>query len=374
MRATTKNFVLLTAVSATSLILVELFVRFFFPQQLIILRPDIWKPARIFGHRHQNNANTLVNLGEKTVHFVTDSNGYRINQMPSEVDMNPDLSLLMIGDSFLEGLQVENEFTIPQIIRRQLERQYHKPIGAENAGVSGWHPNQYFLEAKHILLKKSYDLGIVFLFVQNDVQGIRVTSYPPQTHSPRHQFRLPQSVAKGEIIDAIFYPINDFLEERSHFFVFFKTVARVQLAKIGLTALYFPSIFNVQEKESSQWSMTALICNDIKQEFEKYHTPVFFVLLPPIYQVYDSVYKEYQESFSIDPDTIDLLQPNKLLKAEFNKKGLTLLDPLAHMKEKANNNVQMYGLVDRHFNEKGHQIVAEYILPTVEAHLTSHLH
>lgn len=370
MKSASLKITLLVISTVIILVLAEIFVRFIMPQQLIILRSDIWRPDSTFGYRHREHVNTIVNTGEGPVHFLTDENGYRINQnMQKHGIKQPDISILTIGDSFLEALQIENEFTIPEVLRKNLEEKYAITVQADNTGVMGWNPNHYYLEAKHALALKKYHLGIVFLFVQNDIIRDEHESFPPREAAVRHDFRIPKSFNWYEIIDATLYPVNDILETKSHLFILARNALRIQLAKIGLTARYFPTIFIKEQKDFFRWSNTARLCEKIKNEFDKYDTPVFFVLLPAVYQVNDEIFYEYVKSFRIDTETVDLQRPNGLLRKEFEMKGLTLVDPLAFMKNRAKNKFKMYHSVDSHFNEQGHEVVSAYIMPVVEAYL-----
>ena len=116
-----KNLGLLAVSLAISLLLGEILVRLIAPQQLIVPSHDILRPDETIGWRHRENANAQINTGEGTVHFVSDENGYRINSIAEdEANAEPDISIITIGDSFLEAVQVENRFTIPQVIRRIL--------------------------------------------------------------------------------------------------------------------------------------------------------------------------------------------------------------------------------------------------------------
>jgi hypothetical protein len=370
MKSTSLKIALLVLSTVMILLLAEIFIRFIIPQQLIILRSDIWRPDSTFGYRHREHVNTVVNTGEGPVHFVTDGNGYRINQNIQKGSIKqPDISILTIGDSFLEALQIENEFTIPEVVRKNLEDRYTITVQSDNTGVMRWNPNHYYLEAKRALARKKYQLGIVFLFVQNDIIRDEHESFPAREAAVRHDFRIPKSFNWYEIIDATLYPVNDFLETKSHLFILARNALRIQLAKIGLTARYFPTIFMKDQQDLFRWSNTARLCKKIKDEFDKYDTPVFFVLLPAVYQVNDEIFYEYIESFGIDTESVDLLRPNGLLRKEFEMEGLTLVDPLAFMKNRAKNKLKMYNSVDGHFNEQGHQVVSEYIFPVVESYL-----
>ena len=73
--------------------------------------------------------------------------------------------------------------------------------------------------------------------------------------------------------------------------------------------------------------------------------------------------------FDIDPNSVNLIQPNQQLEHRFIAAGLRLIDPIDHLREKEASGVKLYGSVDVHFNEAGHYIMAEYLLPVLEAHL-----
>lgn len=366
MKTRLRNLRLLIVSSCIALLLVEFLVRLCVPQQLIIMRPDMWRPDSTFGHRHQENVNTVVNAGEGKVHFVTDTNGYRVTAIASN-ETEHDFNILVLGDSFLEAIQVENEFAIPELIRKKLESKYGICVHIDNTAVEGWNPNHYFLEAKGALARSNYGLGLVFLFVDNDVIQAEVDSFPPRRFSERHKIRVPQSLDWSEMIDAVFYPINDFFEARSHFFILAKKAMRVPLAKLGLTAYYFPTVFYRRERNSSQWQTTASVCGKIKKLFDRYETPVLFILIPARYQVHDEIFFEYIESFNINPDSVDLFQPNEFLKIELERRKMTVLDPLGFMRRRAENGEKMYGKVDSHFNENGHRAVSEYIFPSIDS-------
>lgn len=349
----------------------EIFFRLFIPQQLIYFNPKIWRPDKELGWRHRENVNTLLNTGESLIHFATDENGYRISHHQRIKDKaEPEISIITIGDSFLEGLTVEQEYTIPEVLRGYLVKKYNKDILVVNAGVGGWNPIQYYLEAKGALSKKKYNLGIVFLCTENDLIATTKVVFRPVQIEARHRFRIPKSLKWQEWIMSVFYPINDFLETRSHLFIFLKNRFQVTLSKLGLTAYYFPAIFSLLKKESPRWEVTAKICKSIEEEFSKYDTPVFFLLLPASYQVHEDVFYDYIKGFNINPKDVDINQPNVLVAHTFRLKSLRLTDPLEYMRQKAKEGLRMYGSADKHFNENGHRVVAEYLAPIVELYLS----
>jgi hypothetical protein len=165
-------------------------------------------------------------------------------------------------------------------------------------------------------------------------------------------------------VDAILYPINDTLETRSHLFQLAKNSLQVPLGKLGLTANYFPPIFQLEEVSSKRWDTTTAISERIEHEFGSRGIPVIFVLIPTPYQVDSERFASYVRSFNIDPKTVDLDLPSRLLDDRFREKELTLVDPLLPMREKKQKGIDLYGRVDGHLNAAGHAMLADYLLPT----------
>lgn len=369
MKNSFKNLGLLIFTLVISLLLGEVLVRIVAPQQLIVPSHHIWRPDETIGWRHVEDTNTQINTGEGTVHFVTDNNGYRINYpAEGEKSTEPDISIITIGDSFVEAVQVENRYTMQQVIQKMLSDKYGKRVNVINDGVGAWGPNQYLMEAKLALAKNKYDLGIIFLYTGNDIVVNKQNSFSPQDVSGQHHFRFPRSLKWSELRTTVFYPINDFLENSSHLFVLLKNRFQTIRARIGLTADYFPSVFKLNEKDSKRWQITAEICEEIEHVFSENGTPVFFVLLSAPYQVLEKDFYRHIEMFDIK-DSVDIDQPNTVLRDRFKSKSLHLVDPLMHMRKLAEHGQVMHGHIDAHFNEYGHKVVAEYIMGVVEEYL-----
>ncbi|MDP6401057.1 MAG: hypothetical protein QF835_09070 [Candidatus Marinimicrobia bacterium] len=369
MKNSTKNFLLLFASLLFCTVIAETIVRLFLPQQLIYAPPDVYQPDSTFGWRYLENTNTVVNhAGAGLVHFRTDEYGYRINATDNKIKNtgNP-LNVLILGDSFLAALQVENEKTIPQLLKQDLQSQYTLNVDFYNSAVGGWDPNHYLLEAKKVLKENrlKLDMCLVFLYVSNDIVTSVNTSYNFEQVSPQHSFSIPEDLSWSSFINSVLYPINDFLEVRSHLFIFLKHRFQSILAKFGLTAAYFPDIFLLSEQSSARWGITSGICKNIHDEFQRLNVPVVFILLPSVYQCNTKIFYEHIENFDIPLDSVDLKQPNELLAEYFQENRIELHDPLFFMQKQFNHGYTMYGKIDGHFNEEGHRVVADYVLPLV---------
>ncbi|MEW6269256.1 MAG: hypothetical protein AB1689_08175 [Thermodesulfobacteriota bacterium] len=354
------------ASTVVALLVAEVGVRALAPQSLILRRPDVWYPVQGLGWRRSPNLDTTVNFGGAgVVRLRTDADGNRVATPARAGEAPPEVRVLAIGDSFVEALQVEYEDTMTARLEDDLERTTGRPTEVQCAGVGGYNPNQYRLLAQERLERSRYDLLLVFLYVENDVVTKRVDSLPPRDPAPVHRLRLPRRLDGAELRDALFYPVNDWLEVRSHAFVLAKRELDSLLARVGLTAKTMPFHIRKEDAERPWWDVTADVCAEIAQGAQQRGVPTAFVLIPPAYAFLDEPLTE----LGYDPATMDLLQPHRLLRDKLSARGLWIIDLLPAFQRRFAEGVSCYGDVDSHLNREGHRVAAAVIAPHVRARL-----
>jgi lysophospholipase L1-like esterase len=357
-----------------SLFIVELLVRLFSPQELIYIEhSELWIADDVFGSKHPANVSTQVNIDEKMVHFKTDENGYRIGD--KEIT-DARYKILALGDSFIEALHVEHEETVTGRLESILSEEIGETVKIVNTGVAGWDPHYYLLQIKEEIKRENYDLALIFLYVGNDFdRDVRQENFTPErlrSSDIKHVFRVPVNLSKEEIINALIYPINDYLETKSSAFVLFKKRAKVLLMKIGLTANYFPQVFFRSNADSPIFRVAAEVCVDIKEVALANGVETVFVLIPTSQQAQEASFDEYVRGFNVDTSLVDMTQPNRLVKENFDDLDLFLIDPLLPMREDyKRTGERQYGAMSDHFNEKGHQLLADILTPTLKEILKS---
>ena len=277
--------------------------------------------------------------------------------------------VLLLGDSFMEAMQVEYEQSTAGLLEVGLARRLGKPVTVSNTAVAGWDPPQYLLEARAALPRERFDVTIVALYVGNDVVPRRVEYFPARVPVEVHRLRIPRRMTKAELVDAVAYPFNDFLEVRSQLFILFKRRAETALMRWGLSAEYFPVELLRSEDRSPRWSVTADICQDIAEEGRRRGVPTVFVLIPTSLQIDRDEFWRFARGFRIDPETVDLEQPNRRLALELTTRGLRIIDALPAFRDEHRAGQQLYGRVDRHLAPAGHEVLERLLEPIVAAYL-----
>lgn len=342
-------------------------VRLLVPQQLVMIRPDVWCPVAELGWDHCPLVDTRINSGERSIHFHTDAKGHRIN--PARNDAPAALHILAIGDSFVEAIQVEDDQTIPEQLADQLENRLHSAVRVTNAGTGQWDPNHYLLKTRQELARSRYDVGLIFLYIGNDIIAERVDAFPPRQPTLRRQVKMPRNPQWGQFVDAILYPLDNFFKTRSHLYLFFKHRAATLRMQWGLSGKSIAPIFLKSHAADNVWRVTTTISQEIAGLFRQAKIPVFFVLIPTAYQVDSTEFDRLREGFHISADMIDLEQPNRLLAATFHAAGLQIIDALGPMRLLTAQGQQLYGKVDTHCNVAGYRALALLAASAIEGAL-----
>lgn len=361
------NLCLVFVSTCFALLLAEGIVRVFIPQNLIYNNQAVWRPDAKFGWRHHENIDTRINFGSGEVSFRTDGQGYRMNTEPKVLPDDSSQNVLVIGDSFLEAVQVESQSTGPKVLQRSLNKLPGIDTYFYNSGVSGWNPNHYLFEAQRVLEedKPKINSVLVFLYIANDIVGLEIDTFYEVKKVPRKVLRMPRSFNKRELAQALLYPMDYYLERNSHLFMLIKNRNKNFLKRLGLAAYPFPRVFQKSNRAMKDWEVTSQICKKIQKAFGQREIPVTFVLIPATYQVNEQVREEYMKSFEIDPADVDFDQPGRILAEYFKRDSMQLYDPTEFFRQKTKNGSVLYGTFDAHFNAEGHAAMAEYLLPVL---------
>jgi lysophospholipase L1-like esterase len=346
-----------------ALLVGEWMVRVIAPQQLIILRPDLWEPADSVGWLRRPGISVRMNTGERTVSIHTDALGYRVG---AEGRRDAPIRVLLMGDSYIEALQVEHEQSVAHLLEEALARRLAAAVVVRNAGVSGWTPNHYLIRTRTLLGRDTFDLVIVALFVGNDAIAERVTYFAPRAPAERKAFRLPHRVTRQELVESVLAPANDALEVRSHLFVLGKNRLAALRMRLGLTADYFPVQFRIDQASSIRWSTTARLARDLARAAARRGTPALFVIIPDHIQTYDEELERYRRALHLDPATVDPMQGSQKLTAALIAESLHVVDATGPFREVAAERPRLFGRVDLHLSPAGHQVLSAVIAPAAE--------
>lgn len=126
-------------------------------------------PHPFYHHDLHPNVATMAKWGDVEYPLLTNSLGFRDDQVKTIPRSSNTRRMLLIGDSFLEGLALLYEHSVGGILQRKL-----KQSGLEvlNAAVVSYSPKLYYLKIRYLLQyqKLKFDQLVVFIDI-SDIQN-----------------------------------------------------------------------------------------------------------------------------------------------------------------------------------------------------------
>ena len=294
------------------------------------------------------------------VEAIANSRGQR----DDEVEIpKPDgvFRVLVIGDSFTVGANVEQEEVYVQVLEEILNDVADKPIEVVNAGTGGWNPFQYAQFYEYYGQAFEPDLVIVGFFVGNDTY-IDATQVE-DTRSAVLGRRLPRDVGQGRRVQALV-----FLYEHSH-------IARA-LMRAGPNDLTFEReqcdeftdyylalqanrlhnhVAEPSPTEKAHIAANADQLQRIQMLASNSGVPFLVVIFPDENQVNPALQARLVSSEEINTYDFDMPQP--LLHELFDERGISYLD----LTDAIRADERCLYMNDTHWVSAGHRFVAEQI-------------
>lgn len=132
-------------------------------------KAELWEPARGFGWLHPPGARGrwFDEYGEFSVDVAINSHGLR-DVEHDEAKPPGVFRILVLGDSYMEGIQVELEKTFPRVLERELAARRVEVI---NASVADWGTDNQLVYFRERGRRYSPDLVLLAFTTANDVRN-----------------------------------------------------------------------------------------------------------------------------------------------------------------------------------------------------------
>ncbi len=353
-----KNLALLFISIIASLLIAEVLVRVFYPQDLqkYELDPDIV-------HRPRPNTITKLSGPEFTVIRATNSKGL----VDYEYDYDfKSLTIVMLGDSFTEASHVKLEEGFPKLLESKLKND-GKNLRVVNCGIGNTGTDQQFIFLQKECIKYKPQIVILDFYIGND--------FADNYASLVYGYENGKLIDKRPIKFSLFQRALHFFNTRLHTVKLIENIflsskyMRQFLFNIGLYKSGEPYKHDISLQDvfftnstiaKAGYDKTWLIFDQLINYTKSNDINLIVTIIPTKEQV-DS--KKYNEHFSIYNNTsisINITRPNRELSKYLANKNITYIDLLSYLR-KYNVNNTFYFESDIHYNNKGHEITAEVI-------------
>lgn len=348
------NGMLLAISVCIALLLGEVIVRIQYPQDL-----SIWTFTRDGLTIHYPRIRQFSN---KFGHEIeTNSAGMRDREHdPQKIPGS--FRILVLGDSFMEALQVKFEDSFVALLEKQLQAGTRRSVEVINASVSGWGTDDELEYLTRVGLKLEPDLIVVAMTLHNDISDNLLEEY----HSFQGGMLKQRPVSLVPWDSFAMLKVKEWLAAHSHLYQVLLRAAR--FSRVSAEAKHLHSHVGdlIRRTPTDEvkvgWDMTHQLFEKILDAGRTIHAEVVVVLLPLSLQVYTEDLSDFLTSNDLRREDIELLKPQEMMKDFGKRVGLPTIDLLPMFRDtKAKCKCSMFLKDDGHWNEAGHKVAADVV-------------
>jgi len=315
-----------------------------------VFPPRFFEPHAEFGHFHVPGRSGWQHSDEYDSYIAINSKGLRDPERPYA---KPDgvFRVLMLGDSFVEGLQVDQNQTLPVQLEARLGNLLSRPVEVINAGVSryGTDNSLLFLESEGLIYEPEI---VIYAFYPNDVTD--------NIHNDLFELVDNQLIRHRKVIsfnDRLRLELYDY--SHTYRFALAFSLRLGQAADETLIDTKWGKISPIYRaelhaEEQYAWELTARLLERMSSSVMESGARLVVVCLPEDFQSQDRLWQQVEQSAE------NLLRdaPNRMLAAALPD-GVPYLDLLPAFL--AAQDQVLYYEKDHHFNPAGQTFAAGQI-------------
>lgn len=271
--------------------------------------------------------------------------------------------VLVLGDSFMEALQVEFEASLPSLLEHSLAERTGKRIEVINAGVSGWGTGDALRYLSEYGLRYQPDLVLVAMTLHNDVDdNLRAEWFALQGDSLVERRRFQMSTSRYRVVQ-----LKAFLASRFQTYQLWRKVRRRgDIRRVGtLLDEHIIQLFRAPPSERivSGYRLTELLLQRMDSVSKANRAGMAIVLLPLRVQLTDSSFAEFVRTAGVADSEMPPEKPQRFMTAAGQRLGVSVIDLLPAFRQwTAAGRPPLYLEHDGHWNSTGHRLAASTVM------------
>ncbi len=356
MKKNLANLILFLVSALFCLFAVELALRMFYPQNLS-LSYQTRDGLKILRPNHQG-----IYRGVETARpYQTNSFGMRDRE--HSVEKAPGtVRILLLGDSFMEALQVRFEDSFPKLLEDRLRLSSTRPVEVINVAVSGWGTDDElaYLERYGVRLKP--DLILVAMTMTNDISD----NLRQRFHSMANDLLEPKPVEKISFVAYLFWQAKAYLGSHSHLYQLIRLWWHSSEIEIGGVALNNHVAEQIRrnpgERISQGWRLTHQLLLRINSIGKELGSKTVIFLIPITFQFEAENLGSFLKAQQLSAGAVDIEGPQRVMIQFGQERGIPVIDLLPGFKEwRSRGGKPLVLKNDGHWNESGHRLAVELV-------------
>lgn len=340
----------------------------------------------ILGWRHVAGKKGIFRTDEYAIEESFNSKGVRGPEYPYKKDLQ-EFRILVLGDSFAEGYSVSFENLFSELLKAKLNQNSKKFYQVINLGTAGYSTDQELLLFENEGMKYGPDLTVI-LFYENDVwfnaqphywrgrkpyfllkEGkLSLVHLAASRESESVNFQNIGGSIKSWIKGFYLYNFSNRALENSPFL--YRLALKTNLKKV-------PEEFRVWKKHldadfREAWNLTEALLLRLKDSTRKAGSRLLVFYVPTQASIYQDIWQDTKLKYNISDEDWSPETTVLQLAAICKKNNIPFINPKENFLQKQKSEDlqkkgnRLYFRRDGHWNDDGHQLVADILYSYVQ--------
>lgn len=266
--------------------------------------------------------------------------------------------ILLLGDSFMEALQVAYEESLPSLLGTALTERVGRTVEVVNAGTSGWGTDDEVAYLDRYGRRFHPDLVLVAMTLHNDVSDNLAFEH----HELRDGRIVPRPPQEPGAFEWAFIRTRDFIATRSQLYAIYRRFKASRRAhEAALLNDHVAAL--VQDRDDPRtelgWEVTRQLLERAQRIAEGEGAKLAVFTIPLFIQVSPEHLEDFLSLQHLDPRRLDLDRPQRVVAEWGAKRGVEVIDLLPEFRAASRRGRSLYLVRDGHWNREGHALAAE---------------
>jgi len=269
--------------------------------------------------------------------------------------------ILLLGDSFMEGLQVAFEESLPSLLEASLTERSGRPVEVINGSTSGWGTDDQVAYLDRYGRRFQPDLVLVAMTLHNDV----IDNLALEHHDFSNGKVIPRPPQDPSASQWALIRLRDLVATRSHLYAVYRRfkAARRNRVDAGLLNEHVASL--VQREPHAErdvgWEVTRQILTRARLLARDSGAETAVFMIPLFIQVSDEKLESFLQAQRLRASDTELGQPQAVVARWGAAEGVEVIDLLPDFRAAAEGGARLYLEHDGHWNREGHALGAEVV-------------
>lgn len=352
------------------LLFISLLLSFLFIEgitRILICDNDLWMPDKFIGmiHIHEKRGCWFSRYGEFKTKVAVNKQGFVDDEFFLN-KTNQTLRIAVLGDSYMEGLQVEKNESFSSLLEEELKEGGNRNIEVYNFGISDFGTAQeyevllnYALQYKPDIILLGFHTGTDFIDNSFSLKG--------DIYRPYYSFNKTENVLvkkefqpREKVWWKKVFSWSRFLEYSYRQFILKKEEYKTKTNE-------FPKRYGIYQEYDTIWNesiiITELLHSQLQETATKNNATLIIVVLTNPEQIESVVLRDdYRNYPKLSTLNISLNKPENILSDICQRQNLScffLLPSFLEYKNKTD--AQLHFYYDGHWTKEGHSLAAHLV-------------